>query len=88
MPPLGEQSPCVSDSVDKVLLAFACASGPGSAEWCEQMCWERSVSACWDTRFLLQESIHPLHSDNHREWERAKSRCMVHLGELKFMTPS
>lgn len=54
--------------------------------WCEQMCWERGVSACWDTCFLLEESVHPLHSGNHQEWERAKSRCLVHLSELRFIT--
>lgn len=29
---------------------------------------------------------HPLHSDNHQEWERATGRCTVHLSELRFIT--
>lgn len=35
--------PHVSDSVDKALLAFACAPGPGSAENVEGRCVEREV---------------------------------------------
>lgn len=43
MPPLGDQSPRVSDSVHKALLAFAFASGPGSAECGVSRCVGREV---------------------------------------------
>lgn len=46
------------------------------------MCWERGVCACWDIPFLIEESIHPLHSDNHQEWERAKNQMRGTLDTL------
>lgn len=43
MPPLGDQSLCVGDSVGEALLAFACAPGSGSAESAVGRCDEREV---------------------------------------------
>lgn len=43
MSPLGDKALCVSDSVGKAVLAFACAPGAGRAEGGVGRCVERKV---------------------------------------------
>lgn len=79
---------CLSGSVGKARLAFACGSDPGSAESGVGRCVERYISACWGTLFVLEESIHLLFIQIiTRNGKRAKSRHMIHVSKLRFIMP-